>query len=135
MDFFKVVKQSKKKKSRLNKCGWLILTWWSSLLKNRTCSRINVYCLEHFWFYLPTQCFSGLFIGIKVVFGIFKLCSAHKYAVLCIKAFPCRRSGEKVECKSNRWTRSGWVNYCPVRPCNGLNFLFGIFRTHVWNHV
>ena len=48
---------------------------------------------------------------------------------------PPRRSGEKVECKSNRWTRSGWVNYCPVRPSNGMNFLFGIFLTHVWNHV
>ena len=47
----------------------------------------------------------------------------------------CRRSGEKVECKSNSWTRSDWVNYCPVRPSNGMNFLFGIFLTHVWNHV
>ena len=60
--------------------------------------------------------------------GVSLICAIQdikKALMLCIKAFPCRRSGEKVECKSNRWTRSGWVNYCPVRPWNGLNFLFG----------
>ena len=51
-----------------------------------------------------------------------------KALMLCIKAFPCRHSGEKIEGESNGWTRSDWMNSIPVSPSNSLNLLFGIFR-------